>query len=68
MMFTYTITVHDGYRGYTRKLKSKSGYFSIEDIFSIISANTDLRRDVDPKTRCKPIRKRSRRRAGRGGK
>ena len=40
----WKITVFDGYVAHGMNFKSRSGYYSIADIFAIIEANTDLKR------------------------
>ncbi len=43
-MRNWKITVYDGYAVSEHEMVSKSGYYSIADIFAIIEANTDLKR------------------------
>lgn len=48
-MAKWRIVLDDGYCVYERLFVSRSGYFSIADIFAIIEANTDLKRMLPAK-------------------
>jgi hypothetical protein len=44
--YKYKISISDEFTTAEKKFVSKSGYYSISDLFAIISAETDLKRVI----------------------